>query len=238
MALESRLQKGQLAFVLHTPPLPNRVRNTPSIQNSTVIGWIPPGVTMTLSDGPVEANGVLWWKVQSEGAKLTGWTSERDASNFFLGPIEERSLCTHAVRARLHKGDGVIVQGPTSIFARSMPGLEGAIIETLAPGSEFTLIGGPICLNGCAWWNVNDNQAGQTRWVAEGQAGHYLLAPLSVNNKGAVAGHYHGVQAGETWATLAQKFKITSTLLQSLNLGLKRPGLVLKPGDRMWIPGV
>lgn len=237
MPLVSRLQKNGLAFVLHEPPLPNRVRSQPTTQSSIILGWLPPGIAMTITDGPVEANGLLWWKIQSDLARLAGWTPERDESSFFLGPIEEQTFCTHAVRARLHKGDSAIVSAPLPVHVRQTPSFEGIITDEFTTGTELTIVGGPLCANQIVWWNITAVALAQPRWIAEGQANQYFLTPATVNKNGSVAGHYHLVQAGETWGLLAQRFKTTATILQPLNPGLKRPGLVLRAGDRMWIPG-
>ena len=237
MALSSRLQKNDLAFVLHEPPLPNRVRTIPSTQNSRGVGWLPPGVVMTITDGQVEANGLLWWKIQSDLARLTGWTPERDESSFFLGPVEERALCTHAVRTLLHKGDGAVVISPRAIHVRQTPSFEGVITDEFATGTALTVVDGPLCANEIVWWNIRADPLPAPRWIAEGQAGQRFLIPTSINKNGVVAGHYHEVKAGETWGSLAQRFKTTAMVLQTLNPGLKRPGLVLRVEDRLWIPG-
>jgi len=236
MPLNSRLQKDKLAFVLPDPPLPNRVRDRPSTQNTVVLGWLPPGVAMTVIDGPVTAGGLFWWQVQSDHARLTGWTPEHDGTNFFLGPVEEQPLCTQAVRARLHPGDRALVAAPLSVHVRQTPSLEGTITDLVAAGTEVTIVGGPLCANQIVWWNITAATLPQPRWIAEGQEGQYFLAPASVNRNGAVAGHYRLVQTGETWGSIAQRFGTTATVLQTLNPGLRRPGLVLRNGDRMWIP--
>ncbi|MFZ4661324.1 MAG: hypothetical protein ACOYNY_30215, partial [Caldilineaceae bacterium] len=210
MPLNSRLQKDKLAFVLHDPPLPNRVRDQPSTQNTVVLGWLPPGLAMTVIGGPVTANGLLWWKVQSDLARLTGWTPEHDGTSFFLGPVEEQPLCTQAVQARLHKGDAALVTAALPIHVRQTPSLEGLITDELANGAEVTIVAGPLCANQIVWWNITASTIPQPRWVAEGQEGQYFLLPVSINKNGAIAGHFHVVQNGETWGSLAQRFGTTS----------------------------
>lgn len=39
------LQPGVLAYVLHEPPLPNRVRSDHNL-DAAVVGWLHPGVVM------------------------------------------------------------------------------------------------------------------------------------------------------------------------------------------------
>ena len=67
------LQPGVLAYVLHEPPLPNRVRSDHHL-DAAVVGWLYPGVAMKIIQGPVELGNVVWWQVQSTYAGVSGWT--------------------------------------------------------------------------------------------------------------------------------------------------------------------
>jgi hypothetical protein len=50
------------------------------------VGRVPEGSEVTLREGPVEADGYLWWRV--EAAELTGWVAERSPEGVaFLEPI-------------------------------------------------------------------------------------------------------------------------------------------------------
>lgn len=82
-ALPSRLQIGTLAQV--SPGLPNNMRDQPSA-NGTKIGIIPAESVISVVEGPVCADGYVWWRVQYED--LTGWTVEGGAGEYWLVPIE------------------------------------------------------------------------------------------------------------------------------------------------------
>jgi hypothetical protein len=72
--------------VAYDPPDPNRVREQAGL-GSWVLGQIYPGETVTILEGPVCANGWVWWKVTSQETGLTGWTSEGDKNAYWLVPI-------------------------------------------------------------------------------------------------------------------------------------------------------
>jgi hypothetical protein len=70
-ALPPRLLIGATAVVL--PGSPNRLRDAPTLSGA-VIGEIPPGEQFFVTDGPVCADGIVWWRVYY--ADLSGWTAE------------------------------------------------------------------------------------------------------------------------------------------------------------------
>jgi hypothetical protein len=85
----SRLRAGDSGMVSDNPPLPNNVRNNPSLSGD-VIGKIQPGEQFIILDGPVCNDGWVWWFVQGaydeNNQALTGWTSEGDSNNYWLVP--------------------------------------------------------------------------------------------------------------------------------------------------------
>ncbi|MFZ1754261.1 MAG: LysM peptidoglycan-binding domain-containing protein [Caldilineaceae bacterium] len=79
------LAVGDMAVVNSTPPQPNRVRSRPST-GGTVLGRLQPGEAMEILDGPVCANGWVWWYVQGLEQELRGWTAEGDGPAHWLLP--------------------------------------------------------------------------------------------------------------------------------------------------------
>lgn|GEM_PF-1042036 len=83
-------------------------------------------------------------------------------------------------------GDGATVRvhvAPGTATDQLTQRRNGSAFEgQLKPGQQFTIIGGPSCVNGTAWWKIQDvpDTAGYEGWVAESQAGNYLLAPVEV----------------------------------------------------------
>jgi len=82
----TRLQIGDNTRV--TPGLPNRARSAPGIY-SDVLTELLPGTVVKVVDGPVCADGYVFWKVESElipGG--SGWTAEGDGSGYWLEPYQ------------------------------------------------------------------------------------------------------------------------------------------------------
>lgn len=62
---------GGRARVVNLNGSPLRARETPGL--SRVVGRIPEGSEVTLREGPVEADGYRWWRVEADG--VTGWVA-------------------------------------------------------------------------------------------------------------------------------------------------------------------
>ncbi|MEJ5312853.1 MULTISPECIES: SH3 domain-containing protein [Anaerolinea] len=82
----SRLQVGMRAFTLKEPDLPQRLHKEPG-KESERVGWIQPGETVTILEGPTCAEGWVWWKVRTERGGYTGWAAEGDENEYFLNPL-------------------------------------------------------------------------------------------------------------------------------------------------------
>ena len=83
----SRLQVGGQAVVAGSPgDTPNRVREKPDT-SSRQIGSIKPGTVLSLLEGPICANGLVFWKFTSpEIPGGFGWTAEGDGEEYWLNP--------------------------------------------------------------------------------------------------------------------------------------------------------
>ena len=83
----SRLSLGQTITVVEANH-PNRVRSVPHVSNGNVTGQISSGMTATVVDGPVCADGLVFWKIKSK--KIPGgigWTAEGDGKTHWLEQI-------------------------------------------------------------------------------------------------------------------------------------------------------
>ncbi len=87
--LTSRLHKGVTAQIVYDPPLPNTVYSQPT-SNSASVDSLVAGELATMLDGPVCADGKVWWWVQywtGENLKR-GWTSEGTINQYWMEPID------------------------------------------------------------------------------------------------------------------------------------------------------
>jgi Tol biopolymer transport system component len=82
----TRLKAGDLARVADESTTPNRVRSEPQKGDNT-IGQIHPRTLVKVLEGPVCAEGIVFWLVESEVIPGgTGWTAEGDGTEYYLIP--------------------------------------------------------------------------------------------------------------------------------------------------------
>jgi serine/threonine protein kinase len=81
--MPTRLSKGSRAQVSKNG-VANKIRDGAGI-NYAKIGSIPAGGLVDLLDGPICADGYLWWKIMASNGK-TGWTAEGDNISYYLNP--------------------------------------------------------------------------------------------------------------------------------------------------------
>jgi serine/threonine protein kinase len=81
----SHLQIGDRAYVTTRGDTANRVRSDAGLDTETV-GVIDPGEMMTIIDGPICADKIIWWEVTGDNG-VTGWTAEGKGNDFWLIPV-------------------------------------------------------------------------------------------------------------------------------------------------------
>jgi Bacterial SH3 domain len=81
-ALPTRLAIGDRAQI--TPGVGNNLRSNPSA-NARWIATLQAGTIFTIVDGPVYAEGFIWYQINHQG--MTGWTVETDGVSYFIEPI-------------------------------------------------------------------------------------------------------------------------------------------------------
>ncbi len=185
----SRLKPNIYAYVSLTPPLPNRIRSSASL-SSNYIGQIYPGGGLWIIDGPICADGYLWWFVESRQNGLRGWTvSGRKSERWMLPcPIESVACAqtvtstTTSVAADNERRQGsnqnictsykfaigifVQVEQDSLLILRSQP-YTGEVIGRAGPMSVGKVIEGPTCNSGTTWWKLNVFDLGLVGWATE-----------------------------------------------------------------------
>ncbi|MCB0082800.1 MAG: LysM peptidoglycan-binding domain-containing protein, partial [Caldilineaceae bacterium] len=68
------------------------------------------------------------------------------------------------------------------------------------------------------------------------QPGDRLLVPNGVRVEIDQQGSFYTVRDGDSWMKIANDFDLPLSLLQLVNPDMMRPGLILKPGDELFIP--
>jgi hypothetical protein len=83
----SRLSVGMRAYTLKDPPLPQRLHKEAG-KDKDRAGWIQPGETVKILEGPVCADQWVWWRVETEAGHNIGWAAEGDESGYWLNPLK------------------------------------------------------------------------------------------------------------------------------------------------------
>lgn len=82
----TRLEFGKYATVL--PGDPNRVRSEPK-KGDNIIASISSGTVVTIIEGPICADGLVFWKVENSTIPGgSGWTAEGDGKEYWLEPYK------------------------------------------------------------------------------------------------------------------------------------------------------
>lgn len=86
----TRLKVGMQATVIGSEDATfNNVRSTPTVRNN-IIATLPIGSTVKILDGPICADGFVFWKISSDEFTngMEGWTAEGDGVAYYLAPLE------------------------------------------------------------------------------------------------------------------------------------------------------
>ncbi|MBN1967719.1 MAG: SH3 domain-containing protein, partial [Anaerolineae bacterium] len=161
------------------------LRDAPSAYTGRVITRIRRGETYAI----VGRNATsTWWQLNVNGT--LGWASGTylatvNTSNVPVSwgtgtqptatPVYTGTQCPGFLPSRLTIGArGRVTPGlPNNI--RSQPTTGSVAIGQIPAGGVFDVLGGPVCNQSSAWWQVR--YAGVTGWTMEGQYSTYWLEP-------------------------------------------------------------
>ncbi len=91
-------------------------------------------------------------------------------------PIPDAVICPGAPHLQLAVGrQGRVVENLPPNNVRSEPTINSQRLSEIPGGGVFTVIGGPVCADNYAWWQVDYN--GLVGWTAEGEGETYWLEP-------------------------------------------------------------
>jgi uncharacterized protein YgiM (DUF1202 family) len=125
------------------------LRAEPSLE-AEVLLTLDTGTTATVLDGPVDAEGYVWYQLGVAGA--AGWTA-----GDFLAPATPDDGSSFAA------GDTVAINDD-DVNLRAATGLDAEILNTLSAGTTATVLDGPVETDGYAWYLLDVN--GVSGWVA------------------------------------------------------------------------
>lgn len=170
------LSAGQAALVFTTEGDNLNVRSGPGAAFE-VVGQVANGETVTLLEGPFDAEGLNWWRVRTP-AGVEGWTVESAEGVQTLQPttLPDAALPTPVSQRLTVGGQAVVALAPSDAAnLRREPSLSAPIDATLLGGTELNVIGGPIEAEGLVWWQVTRQTGGVSGWVVEATNGLIVL---------------------------------------------------------------
>ncbi|RME86437.1 MAG: SH3 domain-containing protein, partial [Caldilineae bacterium] len=163
---------GRPARVL--APTGVNIRKEPGVRAGRV-GYFASGILVRVLEGPVYADGYIWWLVD-DGYGKSGWIAGGDGQDVWLsGHIGDPRPVNRPVRL----GDRVTVSVAPgkSLTIRYEPGTRGPIARRVIPGTRLDVIDGPVYLDDMRWWKVR-RRDGLTGWAAEGDGKDRWLTPM------------------------------------------------------------
>lgn len=177
------LAAGQPALV--TAPNGLNLRDNASPSGALLI-QLTTNQRVTVVEGPVEAEGFTWWKVD-DGAGRVGWVAQGDAETVWLTPQSGGAQASAPVSSNPQPvnrapqvGERVLVTMPAGgqLSVRTAPGIQATLVTRVNPGAQFTVLAGPQQANGFVWYQVRSDDGSVEGWAADGDAGVRWLSPL------------------------------------------------------------
>lgn len=163
------------SFVTVNPGPPNNVRSGAGLQYR-VTQSLPPGALASVRRGPVCADGLRWWEVQTEA--FVGWTAEGTSSDQWLIPLSQSPMLNNCpLPPRLVAGGRAVVLPGDPNVLRDGPDANGTLaIGRIPAGGVMRVLGSSLCgTDGRRWFPVDYD--GRLGWTAEGEGARYWLEP-------------------------------------------------------------
>jgi uncharacterized protein YgiM (DUF1202 family) len=159
VAAESSIAAGQAVMVVDGS-LNLRANPTTS---AAILRVFPDGFTMTVTDGPVAADGYTWYQVAfHEGSTGDGW-------------VAGEYLVAYLGSPGLHDRDGVrVIDGRLNL--RDGPGLSASVLRVLDEGTAAVIVSNPDGRDGYTWYQIYSSGFGYG-WVA----GQFLAVDSAVS---------------------------------------------------------
>jgi N-acetylmuramoyl-L-alanine amidase len=129
--------------------------------SGAMVSILSTGMTGTVLDGPVEADGYAWYQLDIDGT--TGW-AVRDFLAYGVAS-------TDPAAAEVAVGGAGMMVNTDALNVRDTAGIDGTVLETLALGDTVSVTGSLDTADGYDWTQI-ETATGTTGWVVS----NYLTA--------------------------------------------------------------
>ena len=145
-----------------------------------LLGRLGPDITVSIKDGPTNADGFTWWLVD-DGSGNVGWVAAGTKDDPWLAPEKGSAAVAGGgklVNRAVRLGDRVQVttQEGKMLTLREVAGTSSAPTARALTGTQFTVRSGPVRQDGYLWWELEGEQV--KGWGAEGEEGDRWLTPV------------------------------------------------------------
>ncbi len=173
------LAPGTSALV--TAPNGLNLRQTASAAG-TLIVQLATGQTVTVLEGPTQADGYTWWRVNA-GDGQSGWVAQGDDETVWLSPAGGATAPVRADAQPVDRpprvGERVIVnQAAGELSVRTTPGVDSTLVTRVGAGTQYSVLAGPQQANGLNWYQIRSDDGSVMGWAAEGDGTIRWLSPL------------------------------------------------------------
>jgi uncharacterized protein YgiM (DUF1202 family) len=166
------LAVGQPARVVAPDGL--NMRDQPSSSGQLLL-LLSSNQRVTVTEGPTEAEGFRWWKVDDGGGNV-GWVAQSDGETEWLSP---RMGEAQPVDRPPRVGDRVqVTMSAGDLSVRVTPGTDAQLVTRVTQGQQFTVMGGPQEASGYTWYQIRADDGSVEGWAADGDGTDRWLSPL------------------------------------------------------------
>jgi hypothetical protein len=146
--------------------------------------------------------------------------------------------CPGALPSRLQVGQTGFVsqEPPVANRVRSEPDREAEILGQIMPGEKFTVLDGPRCADGWAWWRLRSRAQDLEGWTSEGDT-EYWLVPSQLTTedgeeKGTLSLTAEGIDSADDIEAVIKRATKDGTQPGTVILDGKKGPFVLTGADR------
>jgi len=142
----------------------------------SIVTYLSGSQVVDVIDGPSDADGYTWWKVDDRNGNQ-GWIAQGDDESEWLSPrLGEAQPVNRAPRV----GDRVVVtvEAGQLLSIRGLPGTDGPLITQIGSGAQFTVLAGPQSADGFVWYQIRSDDGRIEGWAADGDSTKRWLSPL------------------------------------------------------------
>lgn len=168
------LAVGQPARVVAAGGL--NMRDAPA-SSGTLLLQLGVGQRVNVLEGPVEADGFTWWRVD-DGQDNIGWVADGDDAGEWLAPVTGGEIVPVNRAPRVGDRVRVTMDANQQLSIRSTPGTNATVLTRVNTGTEFTVLAGPQSANGFIWYQIRSDDGQTQGWAADGNDTTRWLSPL------------------------------------------------------------